>query len=277
MVNKEIAMPPLPEEEIVEKVTQDQETTPDMTPETTPVSVTPVSVTQGTTLGSQISMVENQGESDQEMYKKQGEETSQQVNFKALRLEKERLERENFKALKQIEELQRKAQKPDEDMDLEISDDDLFEGKHYKKIQRQLKKQKEDLEQYQAQIKMTTTEAKLKAQYSDFDKVVNEETIKRLTQEEPEIADTISSTQNLYSKAVSAYKMIKKLGIYVEDNYAPDRNVVQRNSLRPKASASVSPQQGDSPLTRANEFANGLTPELKKQLWREMEESAKGN
>jgi len=267
MVNKEIAMPPLPEEEIVEEVTQDQEETPLVSP--TQVAATPVAVSQ--------EMVENQGEPDQEMVKKQGEETSQQVNFKALRLEKERLERENFKALKQIEELQKKAEKPDEDMDLEMSDDDLFEGKHYKKIQRQLKKQKEDLEQYQAQIKMTTTEAKLKAQYSDFDKVVNEETIKRLTKEEPEIADTISSTQNLYSKAVSAYKMIKKLGIYVEDNYAPDRDVVQRNSLRPKTSASVSPQQGDSPLTRANEFASGLTPELKKQLWREMEDAAKNS
>jgi hypothetical protein len=34
--------------------------------------------------------------------------------------------------------------------------------------------------------------------------------------------------------------------------------------------ASISPQQGDSPLTKANAFANGeLTPELKAQLWKE--------
>ena len=37
----------------------------------------------------------------------------------------------------------------------------------------------------------------------------------------------------------------------------------------------MSPQQGDSPLSRANAFANGLTPELRVQLIKEMEEARK--
>jgi hypothetical protein len=54
-----------------------------------------------------------------------------------------------------------------------------------------------------------------------------------------------------------------------------DRAAAQKNASKPKPLASVSPQQGDSPLSRANAFANGLTPELQKQLRQEMEEARK--
>ena len=249
MEQKEIAMPPIPEEELVEQVIE-------------PVNEEEITETQ------------------EEVVAKPVVETMQQKNFKALREEKERLERENYDVKRKIQEYENmrdQAQQPkEEDLDLNIGDDDLFEGKHYKQIQKQLKKQQEMLEQYKSQVQLTTTETRLKSQYNDFDIVVTKENIKKLREEEPELAETIASNQDVYSKAVAAYKMIKKLGIFVEDNYENDRETVKRNSLKPKPLASVSPQQGDSPLTKANAFANGLTPELKKQLWREMEESSKG-
>ena len=34
---------------------------------------------------------------------------------------------------------------------------------------------------------------------------------------------------------------------------------------------SINPTQGESALAKANAFANGLTPELKDQLYREMQ------
>lgn len=251
MERKEIPMPPLPEEEVEEVTPKKEHEVEEVTPEKQP-------------------------EFEQITPEKQPE-TPQQINFKALRAEKERLEREKEEALLKLKEYEKSKKIPDEEEDLEIniSDDDLFEGRHYKKLQKQLKKQEEILKQYQSQVQLTSTEAKLKAQYADFDKVVNEATISRLREEEPEIADAIASTSNMYSKAVSAYKMIKKLGIYVEDTYQQDKAIVRQNSLKPKTSASVSPQQGDTPLTKANSFADGLTPELKKQLWREMNDASK--
>ncbi len=51
---------------------------------------------------------------------------------------------------------------------------------------------------------------------------------------------------------------------------------IQKNASKPKPLASVNPQQGDSPLSRANAFANGLTEELKDQLRKEMSESRRG-
>jgi len=247
METNEIPMPPLPEEEVEQEVTEQIEQ-------------------------EEVDQPTEQPEEQPE------KETPQQTNFRSLRLEKERLERENSEYLRELQEYKKPAlKKPPEEEDLEINlgDDDLFEGKHYKKIQKQLKKQQEALDRYESQAKLNTAESRLKSQYVDFDKVVNETTIKRLRESEPELADTIASNPDIYNKAVSAYKMIKKLGIYVEDNFENERQIAQRNSLKPKPLASVAAQQGDSPLTKANAFANGLTPELQRQLWREMEESSK--
>ena len=55
-----------------------------------------------------------------------------------------------------------------------------------------------------------------------------------------------------------------------------DKRKAQENSAKPRPMASVSPQQGESPLSHANAFANGLTPELQKQLWKEMQDAKKG-
>jgi len=247
MEEKNIPMPPLPEEEVAEHAVEE-------TAEQAPVE-------------------------QQEKVEIPPAETPQQANFRALRLEKERLERENLEAMKKLREYEQahsnKQQPEEEDLEINLGDDDLFEGKHYKKIQKQLKKQQEMLEQYQKQTRLTATEAKLKSQYTDFDKVVSEDNIRRLREAEPELSEAIASTSDVYSKAVSAYKMIKKLGIYVEDNYGADREIAKNNSLKPRPLASVSPQQGESPLTKANAFANGLTPELRAQLRKEMEECSR--
>ena len=203
-------------------------------------------------------------------------ESSKEINFRNLRLENERLSRDQAQLLEKLKQYESsKTLETEEDLEIDIGDDDLFEGKHYKKIQKQLKRQQDELRKYQKQSKITSTEARLKAQFPDFDKVINEENISRLRSEEPELSATIASTADIYNKAVSAYKMIKKLGIYVEDNYQADKNAAHANSLKPRPSAAVSPQRGDSPLTKANAFADGLTPELKKQLWKEMEEHSK--
>lgn len=249
-----IEMPPLPEEPVLDESTQ-AESAPDGS--VSDGSVSDESVVEETQV-EEVPVVEGK----------------QQSNFRALRKEKERLEYENKEALRRLAKYEN-PEEQEEDLDINLDDDDLFEGKHYKKLAKKLKKQEEMFKQYQQQANVTSIEAKLKSQYTDFDKVVSADNIKRLSAEEPELAQAIGSTHDVYSKAVAAYKMIKKLGIYVEDNYSQDREVAQKNSLKPKPLASVSPQQGESPLAKANVFANGLTTELKKQLLKEMEESSK--
>lgn len=209
-----------------------------------------------------------------------------QESWKVLRDKAERAQRERDEALAYIQQMQ--AQKPEQPVVQEpeeeaftIEEDALVEGKHLKKVSQQLAAMKKQLKDYQKQAAeehqrtaMSTTEMKLKAQYPDFDAVVCKENLMRLRDLEPELAHSINSNSDIYAKAVSAYKMIKKFGIAVEDTFTEEKAMAQKNSVKPKPLASMSPAQGESPLSKANAFANGkLTEDMKKALLKEMMES----
>lgn len=192
-------------------------------------------------------------------------DNSQQANIRELRLAKERLEKEKAELEQKLSQKETKSQ--------EYGDFDFIEGKHLKKeiesVKAQLKLQEEHSRQ-------SIDETRLKTKYNDFDKVVNADTIERLKEEDPEFAETIAySSSSLYSRGASTYRRIKELGIVKEDEFVKEKELAQKNAAKPKNLNSVSPQQGDSPLSMANAFANGLTADLKKQLWKEMQESSK--
>lgn len=196
------------------------------------------------------------------------------INIRKLRENAERLERERDEAVKLAQELQQQSQQPEEDYEVNLADDDFAEGKHLSKIGRKIKRLEEQLAQYQQASTTSAAELKLKSQYPDFDNVVNQTTINKLRNEYPDIAASLHANQDFMSKASSAYTLIKKLGLYTEDNYQPDRERAQANMAKPRAAASMSPQTGESPLTKANAFSQGLTPELKNQLYKEMLEAS---
>ena len=181
--------------------------------------------------------------------------SNEQRNFEALRQAKETVERERDEYRRQLQAQQapKAASKP------ELGDDDLVEGRHIRESENRLRKE--------------LTETRLKVQYPDFDAVVNTNNIAQLRTAYPELAATLSQSNDLYNMGSSAYTLIKKLGIYDGKNHESHRQVVQDNTAKPRPLSSVSPQQGESPLSHANAFANGLTPELKKKLWRELQES----
>lgn len=201
-------------------------------------------------------------------------EDPQAKNIREMRLIKERAEKERDEAYALLQKMKqdavRKPEPSDEDYDLGIGEEDLVEGKHLGKVAKEIKALKKELAQYKQTSTAATAETRLKSRYSDFDKVVSKENVEALVRDYPELGDTLRSNTDLYSQACSAYTMIKKMGIYKEDTYAGDRATAEQNAAKPRPLASVSPQQGEGPLTRANAFANGLTPELKAQLRKEM-------
>lgn len=197
-------------------------------------------------------------------------EDDQTKNFKQLRKKAEQVAKERDEALARLREYEARIKQPatpEESDELTMQPDELAEGKHISKVQKQLNKLREE-------VRVATTEAKLKAQYPDFDSVVSKENILALRDMYPEIAQALNSSPDLYATAASAYTLIKKLGLNANAaQYDAEKKIVQANAAKPKPLASVSPQQGDSPLSRANAFANGLTDELKTQLLREMEQA----
>lgn len=199
---------------------------------------------------------------------------SYEQNIKRLREKAERTDYLERELARVMQEQQRSTAVPADDSS-GFADDDLVEGKHLKKVKQELRDLKKEIESYKQTNSAMTAEARIKAQFNDFDKVVTKDTIANLRESYPEIAATINSNSDVYTQAVAAYTLIKKLNIAPDEQYAADRNRVQANTAKPRPLTSVSPQSGESPLSRANAFAEGLTPELRKNLFREMQESKK--
>ncbi len=199
-------------------------------------------------------------------------------NIRALRERAERAERAELErdqlALKltQMEQLkQQGATEKQPTTKYNLNDDDFVEAKHLKRYDEEMLRMQQELAAYKQQNTLQTTDARLKAKYPDIDSVVTADNLSTLKGLFPELAENLNSGTDLYNKAVSAYTLIKRLGIVNEDIYNQEKELVKKNAVKPRPVASVSPQQSDSPLTKANAFAQGLTEDLKIQLRKEME------
>lgn len=203
----------------------------------------------------------------------QSSESSKERNLRILRERAERLERENDELRRNTQQqLQPKSESNDEDFKFGVKEDELIEGKHLSSLSQELRAIRRELREAKealGQSKNMTIETKLKAAHSDFDKVVTKENMNILAELDPEMYEVIQASPNLYAKAKTAYNQIKKYDIYTEETYEADKEVVQRNSLKPRPSSSIAPQQGSTPLSRANEFQKELTSEDQQRIYAE--------
>lgn len=254
-LKREIDMPPLPVEEVrVQPELQEQEV--------------------------ELQAVEQEPEEIEviEEVKPIVQESQNAKNIKALRERAERAERaerERDDLMRRVQELElSRNQQPkpiiEEEKYTELAPDDLVEAKYLKKYDKRIKELEEKLSQTEQKTTFHSVEARLKAKYPDIDNVVSKDNLEILRATYPELAESINSNNDFYNKAVSAYTLIRKLGISPEDNYQQDKERAQKNAAKPRPLTSVNPQQGDSPLSKANAFANGLTDELRMQLRKEM-------
>jgi len=220
---------------------------------------------------------------------------TQQENFKEVRMAKERAERERDALMSQMLDMQSKLQANQQNNQQvkqpiveerewfdDLDPESLVEGKQLQKVAQDFKAMKKQLQQQQAQSQQLATEAKIRSQYPDFDQVFNSGTITSLNEMYPDVANALRVMPDDYNKATAAYTMIKNLGIYKGNEvkkpaYESDVLKAKVNASKPRPLTSVNPQQGDSPLSKANAFANGLTKELKEQMLKEMNDARKGH
>lgn len=184
-------------------------------------------------------------------------------NFKALKdkadRERDRAERERDRAdrleaemRKYTQQTQQPQPEPEEQY---LNEDELATGKHISKVEKKYKREINLMREELAQTKQQIADNVLRANYPDINKVITADNIRTLADQEPELAMGLDHINDYTAKVQATYKMIKKLGIYAEDNYEKDREKVQKNVAKPRTLSSISPQQGDSPLARANVFA----------------------
>ena len=280
----EIAMPPLDEKPPVLDATEwagnNQPQQADPEPEVEEVQE---AVDDEVIAEQAIEPEDHEEDEVQEKPKASGKTSSE--NMRILRERAEKSERERDELMRHVMSIQQQqapkekiAQPIEEiepDLDLSVDDDALLEGKHAKKLIQKIKSMEKRLEGYQSRSQENSIEAKIKSELPDFDVVVNQQNIAQLNEEYPEIAATLRDTKDLYSKATAAYKIMKKFGIYKDRTYDTEKAVALKNAAKPRTVSSLNPQQGDSPLSKANAFANGLSKDLQAQLLKEMAQARK--
>jgi len=171
---------------------------------------------------------------------------------------------------KEIQELRAQLQslaKPDEPS---ISDDDLLTAKDGRKVFR--KEAAEIVQEALKQYEVSTLEERMLQKFPDFNDVVSPENIRFLKETEPELAMSLANLANdPKAQSTAAYKLLKKLGIGANQS-SPEKDKALKNAQKPLSVNAVTKQ---SALGNAHLFENGLTTELKSQLWKEMQECIK--
>jgi len=187
----------------------------------------------------------------------QRREDAKERDFRALRQRQKEMEWE----LKQKDEMlnrfmqtqQPQAQEPIAEP--EDADEDYVPAGRVKGIARKtvapLEKKIAELESRLAQQDQNRLIQNLRSQYSDFDDVVNVDTIEILEKQEPELAATIAQMKDPYKMGLHSYKYIKALGLI---DKVPDarhkKEVVQK--LERNAKAIQSPTAYDKrPIAQA--------------------------
>ncbi len=152
----------------------------------------------------------------------------------------------------------------------EEKDDDFIPAGKVKGIARKsvqpLEKKIHELEQKIAQQEQQKLINSLRTKYSDFDDVVNIETLELLEKQEPELAATIAQLNDPYKMGLHSYKYIKALNIAEK---LPDarrsKEVVQK--MEKNAKAVQSPQAYDKrPMAQAFKSSAADTTKLYEEM-----------
>lgn len=273
----EIAMPPLPPEAVTPIPIQDPVSSIEPTVErlSSGDGAAQESATQETTQDPVVIGAAQERPSYAQATADRQQDTAQAKNFRELREKAERAAREAQQAQQErdalaqrIKELELMTQQKDE---FSLAPDDLVEGKHLSRHIKELKEVKDELNRYRQQTHQQSIEAQLRTQYADFDTIVTKENLDTLA---PSVQKSLKALaqSDLMAAGEAAYEILagKKTG------FQNEAALVEKNSAKPRPLTSMSPQQGDSPLSKANAFANGLTPDLQKQLLKEMQQARKG-
>lgn len=207
------------------------------------------------------------------------QESRQERNWRAMRQKQDELERE-LRLQKEVNErlltaIPKETPKQETDeLDLLSDDDYLPAGQVKKLVQREKEAIVRDTMAALKQEQQKAYEAKfldrLKEKFSDFDDVVNAETMGLLEEQDPELAQTIVDLKDPYKIGLMTYKQVKALGLETKVPQARRTREVEKK-LEANGRTVQTPQAYDKrPLAQAYV----MTDTEKKNLYREMTDNA---
>lgn len=207
----------------------------------------------------------------------QAKREADERNFKAMRIKNAELEKrlkERDEMLDKILQAQVAAQAPRQEPDEFDSigaDEFINKGKVEKLVERKAQKYAEEIAKREVEKliqKQNDSQFmdRLNRQYSDFNEVVNPETLSLLEEKEPELAQTIADLKDPYKIGMQSYKYIKAMGLIQKAPEARREKEIEKK-LAANEKAVQSPMAFDKrPVAQAFQ----LTDAMKKDLYREM-------
>lgn len=210
---------------------------------------------------------QNRLESEQERKRRNDVE----YNWAEARRKMHEQDRQLKEANEYISRLKQVAEpKPEEDELAKLGDDEIVTKRQAMKVAEKMATQ--IAERVIKQREAATVEERVKLRYNDYDEVVSAENIEILKQQQPELAMSLANTPDPYAQAVAVYNAVKMIGASVGQRSVKEKDKALQNTQKPLSVNAVTKQ---SAIGNAHLFENGLTPELKKQLQKEMAEAVK--
>lgn len=197
-------------------------------------------------------------------------EDPQDKNWKAARLKMDEQTRQIHILQHELEQIRNHASTKEVPKE---SEEDEFLTDSERKLFREIKTLKKEVEKNKSRDADHVVD-RLRAKYADFDDVMNPENISYLKSNNPSLAKALISLRDEpYEQGLAAYDALKNTQWYQQRHTMEDKARMEQNIKKPVSIQSVRKQGA---LSDANRFANGLTPELKKSLLKEMAEARKG-
>lgn len=194
-----------------------------------------------------------------------------EYNWAEARRKMSELERKNYEMEAQLKRLTPQAP-PEEDEFATLSEEDIITVKQAKKLAEKTANQV--AQKVLREREAATAEERIMLKFPDYKDVITNENVEYLKQNEPEITDyLLSLAHDPYKQASEAYKWMKKVVKPLDPQLENDKKRAQANAAKPLSVQAIS--KSASPIGQAHMFENGLTPQLKKQLWDEMQAARK--
>ena len=203
----------------------------------------------------------------------QARDLDEEHNWREARRIREEKDRENRELRAELDRLRSAQAPPQADELANLRDDDIVTVQQAKKLAE--KHARAVAEKAIREREAATLGDRISAIYPDFDEVVSPENVETLRTSEPELyAGLQRLADDPLSQAKGAYKLLKKLVVKGEsDEMARNKAKLAENSKKPVSVQTVT--KHSSALGDVHKFDGGLTPDLKKQLYKEMQAAAK--
>ena len=206
----------------------------------------------------------------------QKRQTDEDKNWAEARKKMRELDRQNQELRQQIAEFNAamKAQQEQKADDLDsLGDDEIVTKAQAKKLAARLAEEAayKALQQRDA----SNVEERMRLKYPDFDKVLTVDNIEMFRDKNPSLAKGLARIEDRFEQAAALYEAMKDKGFGssgVSSQAEADKQRAIKNAQKP---ISVNAVTKSSALGDAHRFENGLTKELKSQLWKEMNEATK--